>query len=104
MNTCRLDELLLAISAFCTIFAGASLSSRRCGFVFVRVEQLDVGSAMRLATIQGHLTNPMVWEHAEGTALLNHLFQRQLDWSENQVRINERRVRKPAETLFIPER
>jgi hypothetical protein len=70
----------------------------------VRVAQSHVGSAVRLATIHGHLTNPVFWKHGGVIALLSHLFQLQLDWCEYQVRINEGRVRKPAETLFIPER
>jgi hypothetical protein len=43
------------------------------------------------------------WKHGGIIALLSHLFQLQLDWSEYQVRINEGRVRKPADTIFIPD-
>ena len=45
----------------------------------------------------------VTWEHSGIIALLSHLFQLQLDWSEYQVRINEGRVRKPSGTVFIPD-
>ncbi len=45
----------------------------------------------------------VTWEHGGIIALLSHLLQLQLDWSEFQVRINEGRVRKPADTIFIPD-
>ena len=67
----------------------------------MRVEQLEAGSAVQPATIQGHLTNPVSWEHGGGTALPSDLFQLQLDWSEYQVQINDGRDRKPGETIFI---
>jgi Uma2 family endonuclease len=45
----------------------------------------------------------VTWEHGGIIALLSHLFQLQLDRSEYQVRINEGRVRKPSDTVFIPD-
>ena len=45
----------------------------------------------------------VTWEHGGIIALLSHLLQLQLDRSEYQVRINEGRVRKPADTIFIPD-
>jgi Uma2 family endonuclease len=45
----------------------------------------------------------MTWKHGGIVALLSHLLQLQLDWSEYQVRINEGRVRKPEDTIFIPD-
>jgi Uma2 family endonuclease len=45
----------------------------------------------------------VTWEHGGIIALLSHLFQLQLDRSEYQVRINEGCVRKPSDTVFIPD-
>jgi Uma2 family endonuclease len=45
----------------------------------------------------------VTWEHGGIVALLGHSLLLQLDWSEYQVRFNEGRVRKPAETIFIPD-
>ena len=45
----------------------------------------------------------MTWNHGGIVAWLSHLLQLQLDRSEYQVRINEGRVRKPADTIFIPD-
>lgn len=45
----------------------------------------------------------VTWNHGGIVALLSHLLQLQLDRSEYQVRINEGRVRKPADTIYIPD-
>jgi Uma2 family endonuclease len=45
----------------------------------------------------------LTWEQGGIVALLCHLFQLQLDRSEYQVRINEGRVRRSADTIFIPD-
>jgi len=45
----------------------------------------------------------ITWKHGSIVALLSHLLQLQLDWSEYQVRINEGRVQKPGNTIFIPD-
>ena len=45
----------------------------------------------------------VTWEHGGIIALLSHLLQLQLNWPEYQVRINEGRVRKSADTIFTPD-
>ena len=45
----------------------------------------------------------MTWEHGGIVALLGRSLLLRLDWAEYQVRFNEGRVRKPTETIFIPD-
>ncbi len=45
----------------------------------------------------------VTWEHGSIAAFLSYLLQHQLDRTEYEVRIGEGRVRKPADTIFIPD-
>jgi Uma2 family endonuclease len=45
----------------------------------------------------------MTWNHGSIVAALGRFLLLQLDWDEHQVRFNEGRVRKPLDTIFIPD-
>ena len=45
----------------------------------------------------------MTWEHGRIAALISHFLQLQLDLKTYEVRINEGRVRKPSDTIYIPD-
>ena len=45
----------------------------------------------------------VTWNHGRVVARLSYLLQHQLDEMTYEVRINEGRVRKPADTIYIPD-
>ena len=45
----------------------------------------------------------VTWDHGRIVARLSYLLQHQLDELTHEVRINEGRVRKPADTIYIPD-
>ena len=45
----------------------------------------------------------MTWKHGDIVTALGYLLVHQLDWSEYRVRFNEGRLRKPLDTIFIPD-
>lgn len=45
----------------------------------------------------------VTWEHGDIALELGYLLRHQLDRAEYRVRVNEGRVRKPADTIYIPD-
>jgi Uma2 family endonuclease len=45
----------------------------------------------------------MSWEHGGVANFLGHFLLLQLDWTKHQVRVNDGRLRKPEDTILIPD-